>query len=91
MQAIACNLPVVTIEGSKMRGLLASAILNRIGLQGLISQSDIAYIDLAVKLIQNRELLSSYRDKIAQSNAILFNDLEPIRSLEDFLIKQTRK
>jgi len=91
MQAIACNLPVVTIEGTKMRGRLASAILNRMGVQGLICPSDAAYIDLAVKLIQNRELLSSYRDKIAQSNAILFNDLEPIRSLEDFLIQQTRK
>lgn len=91
MQAIACDLPIVTIEGAKMRGRLASAILNHLGLADLVCQSQGGYVDLTVDLIQNPTLLSSYRDKIAQSKAILFNDLEPIRSLESFLIQQTKK
>lgn len=89
MQAIACNLPVITVEGSKMRGRLGSGILDRIGLRELICPSDTAYIDLVVQLIQNQELLSYYRDKIAKSKSILFADLEPIKALEDFLIQQT--
>jgi predicted O-linked N-acetylglucosamine transferase (SPINDLY family) len=91
MQAIACDLPVVTIEGANMRGRLASAILNRIGLEDLICRSVNDYIHLVVELIQNRNLMSSYRNQIAQSKVILFNDLEPIRAIEDFLIQQTRK
>ena len=91
MQAIACNLPVVTIEGARMRGRLASAILNHINLPGLACNSSNEYIDLVVELIQNRALLNSYRNKIAQSKSILFNDLMPIRALEKFLIQQTQK
>jgi predicted O-linked N-acetylglucosamine transferase (SPINDLY family) len=91
IQAIACGLPVVTVEGTRMRGRLASAILSHAGLQGLVSESNEGYIDLVVDLIQNQALLQSYRDKITQSKALLFNDLEPIRALEDFLIQQTRK
>jgi predicted O-linked N-acetylglucosamine transferase (SPINDLY family) len=91
MQAISCDLPVIAMDCTKMRGRLASAILNRIGLESLVCPTDFAYTDLAVELIQNRKLLTSYQDKIAQSKAILFNDLEPIKALEDFLIQQTRK
>lgn len=91
MEAIACDLPIVTVEGAHMRGRLASAILNIIGLERLVCQTDIAYIELVVELIQNRDLLNSYREKIAHSKSILFNDLRPIRALEEFLIQQTRK
>jgi len=91
IQAIACGLPVVTIEGSRMRGRLASAVLHYAGLKGLVCDSSSGYIDLVVELIQRRELLKSYQDKITQSKVILFEDLEPIRALEDFLIQQTQK
>lgn len=91
LQALMCNLPVVTLEGARMRGRLASAILNRIGLSDLICQTNDAYIDLVVELTQNQHLLNSYKDKIAKSKNALFNDLEPIKALEDFLIQQIRK
>jgi len=91
MQAIACDLPIVTIEGPRLRGRLASAILKRIGLQSLVCQSDAAYVDLVVELLQNRNLLNSYKAMIAQSKMILFNDLEPIQSLEKFLTQQTQQ
>lgn len=91
LQAIACYLPVVTIEATRMRGRLAGAILHRIGLENLVCRSAGNYIQLVVELIQNQKLLNSYRDRIAQSKTLLFNDLEPIRALENFLIQQTRK
>ena len=91
MQALECHLPVVTIEGNRLRGRLASAILNKMGLPELICKTEAAYIDLVVELIQNRELLISYKAKIAKSKMNLFNDLEPIRTLENFLIEKTHK
>ena len=90
MQALSYDLPIVTIEGSKMRGRLASAILHRMQLEELVCHSDLAYIDLVVKLISDRSLLEVFKAKIAQSKSILFNDLEPIRALENFLIQETR-
>ena len=74
-----------------MRGRLASAILHRIGLDDLVCQSVGDYIHLVVELIQSPKLLNSYRNKIAKSKALLFNDPEPIKALEDFLIQRTRK
>jgi predicted O-linked N-acetylglucosamine transferase (SPINDLY family) len=74
-----------------MRGRLASAILNRIGLADLVCQSVGNYIHLVVELIQNQASLKSYKGSIAQSKTLLFNDLEPIRALESFLIQRTRK
>ena len=91
MQAISSDLPIVTIEGASMRGRLASAILRRIGLEDLICHSNADYIDLAVDLIQNQALRKSYRDKLIQSKAMLFDDLEPIRALEDFLMQKAQK
>lgn len=91
MQALSCDLPIITIEGSKMQGRLASAILHRMKLPELLCQSDLAYVDLVDKLMMDRSLLEAIKDKIAQSKTILFNDLEPIRALENFLIQQTRK
>jgi len=91
MQALAYDLPIVTIEGTKMRSRLASAILHKLKLEEWLCQSDLAYVDLVVKLMMNRSLLSTFKAKIAQSKTILFNDLEPIRALENFLIEQTRK
>jgi len=91
MQALECNLPVVTMEGARLRGRLASGTLNKMGLPELICKTEVAYIDLVVKLIQNPELLISYKAAIAKSKMNLFNDLEPIRALENFLIVQTQK
>jgi len=91
MQAIECNLPVVTMEGARLRGRLASAILNKMGLAELICKTEVSYVDLVVELIQNPELLISYKVAIAKSKINLFNDLEPIRALENFLIEQTQK
>ena len=91
MQALECHLPVVTIEGNRLRGRLASAILHQMGLPELICKTEASYIDLVVKLIQNPELLSSYKAAIAKSKMGLFNDLESIRALEKFLINKTKK
>ena len=85
MQAMFCDLPIVTIEGQWMRGRLASGILNRIGLPQLVCKTEIEYINLVVELIQNKDLLQSYKAVIAERKMNLFNDTTPIGALEDFL------
>jgi len=91
MQAIECNLPIVTMAGGRLRSRLAGAILNKMGLSELICKTEVSYVDLVVELIQNPELLSSYKTMIEKSNMSLFNDLEPIRALENFLTEHAQK
>ena len=91
IQAIECDLPIVTIEGSKMRGRLASALLHAMNLEEMVCDTDLAYIDLVVTLSLNEEIRNTYKTKIAKSKMALFNDLLPIRALEDFLLQQVKK
>jgi predicted O-linked N-acetylglucosamine transferase (SPINDLY family) len=90
MQAINCSLPIVTKEGEFMRGRFASAILRNLKLDDLISVTNTQYIDTVVKLIKNKNLLLSYKEKIAQTKFNLFNDIDPILALEKFLTANCR-
>ena len=57
MQAIECNLPVVTKEGQFMRGRLASGILNKLDMESLVAKSNEQYIEITLDLILNKEKL----------------------------------
>ena len=91
MQAIECNLPVVTKEGEYMRGRLASSVLNKIAMNSLIAQSNEAFIEIAADLILNKEKLLLIHSQLKQKQHILFNDLAPIRALEKFLLTLRNK
>ena len=86
MEAIGCGLPVVTREGRFMRGRLASGILKRIGLVELVADTEASYIDLIVRLVQDAEHRAAVRLSIERSREVLYNDIESIRALEDFLL-----
>ncbi|HEY2969867.1 MAG TPA: tetratricopeptide repeat protein [Casimicrobiaceae bacterium] len=89
MQGIECGLPIVAREGRFMRGRLASGIVTRLGLSELVAKTDQEYVDLAVKLGQD----AGYRDRIHMrieaSRHLIFDDIAPVRALEDFLIAVT--
>lgn len=88
IQAIECGLPIVTREGLFLRGRLASGILRRMAMTELIANNETEYIDLAVKLVQDPSYRKAVQEKIADNRSILFDDQEPIRALEQFLIEQ---
>ena len=90
MQAIECGLPIVTREGRFMRGRLASGLLKRIGLAELVAPTQEEYVNLVVQLAQNRNLNLAIRKHMAVARDVLFDDVAPIRTLEQFLIGQCR-
>jgi protein O-GlcNAc transferase len=90
IQAIECGLPIVTREGLFLRGRLASGILRRMGMTELIASDKTEYVDLVVKLVQDRAYRKEIQEKIIANRSILFDDLEPIRALEQFLLGQTK-
>ena len=94
MQAVECALPIVTREGHFTRGRLASGILKRIGLQELVAASEDDYVALAVKLATDAGYRKQIRTRIETARDVLYDDMAPVRALEDFLtnaIKQNVK
>lgn len=85
LQALECGLPVVAHEGEFMRGRLASALLRHIGLVEWVATSDAEFVDKAMRLVQDVVLRQELRESIAQRRALLFNDKEPVRALEQVL------
>jgi predicted O-linked N-acetylglucosamine transferase (SPINDLY family) len=91
LQAVECDLPIVTREGRFMRGRLASGILKRMGLPELVVPSERDYVDLAVRLARDADYRGHIRSRIAQSSDVLFGDLVPMRALEAFLAGATSR
>lgn len=90
IQAIECELPIVTRKSDFMRGNLASGLLKRIELSQLIANSDDEYIELVVKLIHNKNYHNEIVEKIAAMKYLLYEDLSVVRAFEDFLTGQLR-
>jgi protein O-GlcNAc transferase len=89
IQGVQCGIPIVTCEGAFMRGRLASGILRRMALAGLVTPTPDAYVALAVKLASDQIYNAAVRDRIETARHRLFGDVEPIRALERFLAEAT--
>jgi protein O-GlcNAc transferase len=87
LESLAQNCPVVTLAGDLMRGRHSAAILQRMELSELIPRDKDAYVELAVRLGRDRAYRRSLRECISRQKALLYNDLEPIRALEEFLLR----
>lgn len=90
IQAIDCGLPIVTKEGAFMRGRLASGILKRMALDECIATTDQEYIELAVRLAQDKPYRDQVSSKMSKNRDILYDDPKPIRALEEFLMGKCR-
>lgn len=85
LEALACDLPVVTAPTSLMRGRHSTAILRHIGLGEYVATSIPEYIDFAVALAE-----SATRSRLSQAvhAAIpgLYRDIVPVQALAEFLV-----
>lgn len=90
IQAIDCALPIITKEGQFMRGRLAAGLLKRIGLSELVATSDHEYIELAIKLVKDKEYRSAIKTKMIEMRPLLYEDTSVIRALESFLVGKLR-
>jgi protein O-GlcNAc transferase len=86
-EAIACNLPIVTMPGSLMRQRHCSGILTMMGLTETIAESPDDYVRLAVQLGKDPVYRRQISEKISAQKHRLYNDKTCIRGLEDFLEK----
>lgn len=84
-EAVACNLPVVTLPGKLMRGRHSAAILNMMGTTDTIASTLDEYIELAIRLGVDSEWHKQISGKIAANKQLVYKDKTCITALEGFL------
>jgi predicted O-linked N-acetylglucosamine transferase (SPINDLY family) len=84
LEAIACNLPVVTYPGEFMRGRHSYAMLKMLGVTDTIASSEAEYIDIAVRLGNEPQWRANIVEKIKANHSKLYDDTECVRALEKF-------
>ncbi|NJK67819.1 MAG: glycosyl transferase family 1 [Microcoleus sp. CSU_2_2] len=84
LEAIACNLPIVTCPGEFMRGLHADSFLKMLGVTDTIAQNEEEYIQISVKLGLDSEWRRDIAQRMSQQQDNLFDDKVCVTALEKF-------
>jgi len=88
MEALACDLPVVTFPGGTCRSRHTYAILTMIGMAELIAKNEADYVEIAAKLGNDKVYRDQVVAKVEKNKSKAFDDPEAIRGLEEFLTEQ---
>ncbi|MEB3279741.1 MAG: glycosyl transferase family 2, partial [Lyngbya sp.] len=86
LEAIAYNIPLVTLPGELMRSRHTLAFLKRMGIEETIAADPDDYVSIAVRLAEDVEFRQSIRQRIAENKSKLYGDLQPVLALEDLII-----
>jgi predicted O-linked N-acetylglucosamine transferase (SPINDLY family) len=84
LEAIACNLPVVTCPGEFMRGRHSYSFLKMIGVTDTIAQNELEYIETAVKLGLDPTWRRHIAERIKENHDRLYDDKACVTGLEAF-------
>lgn len=84
LEAIACNLPVVTCPGEFMRGRHSCAILEMLGVTDTIASSEAEYIEIAVRLGLDRKWRDSITLRMKERYSYLYDDKTCVAALDAF-------
>jgi len=84
LEAIACELPIVTMPGRFMRGRHSYGILSQLGITDTIAHDKDEYVGIAVRLGENREWRTDVINRMKANHARLYSDTNCIRALEGF-------
>ena len=84
LEAIACNLPIVTCPGEFMRGRHADSFLKLLGVTDTIAQNEAEYIEIAVKLGLDSAWRQDISQRMSQRQYNLFDDETCVKALEEF-------
>ena len=88
LEAISLNKPIVTYPTAFMRGRHTYGILKILDIEETIAISKKNYVDIAVKLANDNNLRNFIISKIKKNKNRLFDDIKPLRFLEDLILKK---
>jgi protein O-GlcNAc transferase len=85
LEALAGDLPVVTMAGDLMRGRHSAAILTMLGLPELIAKTPDGFVELAIRLGRDSEARQRLRARIGRDKHRLYGDHAAIDGLARYL------
>lgn len=91
LEAIACNLPIVTCRGEFMRGLHSYSFLKMLGVTDTIAENEAEYIEIAVKLGLDPVWRRDISQRMSQRHDRLFDDKTCVEGLEAFYKQVVRE
>jgi predicted O-linked N-acetylglucosamine transferase (SPINDLY family) len=84
LEAIACGLPIVTCPSEQMRSRHTYAMLKILGVTATIADSPEQYIDIAIKLAEDREWRAHVVVQMQERRELLYDDRQCVSALEQF-------
>jgi len=84
LEAIACNLPIVTCPSEFMRGRHSYGILKTLDVTDTIAKNEAEYIEIAVRLGLDREWRDSIVERMMHRHSYLYDDKTCVAALEVF-------
>ena len=88
LDALACELPMVTLPGEFMRGRQSYAMLKAMGMDELIVRDKNDYVAIALRLGNDAAWREEMRQRIAQNIGKVFENKSPVKELEQFLLSR---
>ena len=85
LEALACDLPVVTMAGELMRGRHSAAILTMLGMPDLVPDTPEAFAELAAELGRDKARRQALAARIARDKHRLYRDQACIDGLARYL------
>jgi predicted O-linked N-acetylglucosamine transferase (SPINDLY family) len=82
--SFACDTPIVTWPGDFMRGRLTLAFYKQMGVMDCVAQDAKSYVDIALRLANDRDWKEEVVSKIRTHAHVLYEDLEAVHELERF-------
>lgn len=80
LQSIIVNQPMVHLAGTQLRSTATGGTLEMIGLQEVIAKTKEEYVEIALKLAQDKPYRESIRQKIKENKHLIFNQDETIKN-----------
>jgi predicted O-linked N-acetylglucosamine transferase (SPINDLY family) len=91
LDAIACDLPIVTLPGEFFRGRQSYGMLKIIGVTETVANSEAEYINIAIKLGLEKAYRQEIREKIQANKHKLYDDTTCVTALEEFYMDAIKR
>jgi protein O-GlcNAc transferase len=91
LESLFHNLPIVTMQGSLMRGRHSAAILRRMEITETITKNVDEFVTVATRLANHADERNALSRKIASNKHRLYRDRTCIEALEEFLDRTGRQ
>lgn len=85
LEAFSVGAPIVTLPGEMLRGRITLAQYRKMGFEDLVARDPAHYVELALRLAQDRDFHRAMHDKVLERSEVLFDNPLPVEELRNWL------